>query len=108
MDQNTLLKISLQRALVGTLIDSIVGVTARIQDSLITVIIYFNCDISDVEEELTGEITTEVVADFPNTKIIERAVSVTKEQMVALDFWAILRAGYKPVYPGYQTERKSD
>jgi len=97
MDPLVILKCSVQRALLGVLTNSMVGVTANIENGVVTLVIYYDGIVSDTEVELTSEIAAEVIADFPNSTIVERSLSVSTDQLKTLGFWAMLKAGYRPV-----------
>ena len=97
MDPQVILKCSVQRALLGVLTNSMVGVTANTENGVVTLVIYYDGIVSDTEVELTSEIAAEVIADFPNSTIVERSLSVSTDQLKTLGFWAMLKAGYRPV-----------
>ena len=97
MDQQVVLKCSVQRALLGVLTNSMIGVTANIENEVVTLAIYYDGIVSDAEMELTSEIAAEVIADFPNATIVERSLSVSTDQLKTLGFWAMLKAGYGAV-----------
>lgn len=93
MDELTLLRISLQRALLGEVTQNLVGITAGITGSKILIRAYFSEGATVSETDRISCIGAEVIADFPEFyEIDEQVMFPTQEKMAELDFWAFLRA----------------
>jgi len=86
------LPLSLQMALIDSVPPNMVAVTAKIEESLITIHAFFDGPIAEEEEEIVGVIGTEVIADFPAPYTIEeQCFSITDNALQMLDFWAFKR-----------------
>jgi hypothetical protein len=92
-DQTTLLKLSIQRALLEEVTDRLVAVTARIEANKIMIRMYVRGACNDADLERAQHIATEVIADFPQGFTIEEScVSIEDDDPAMLDFWAFKRA----------------
>jgi hypothetical protein len=57
--------LSLQRALLDSVTESLRQVSYEIKGKTIILYFFYNEDVSDLEEELAGDVAAEVIADFP-------------------------------------------
>lgn len=62
--------LSLQRALLGEISPNIRGITCSWDTSIITIHCYFQAEISDDDRESMECVATEVIADFPEHRVI--------------------------------------
>lgn len=93
MDKSTLLRVSLQRALLGEVTQNLIAITAGITGSKILIRAYFDEQAAEAETDRISCVGSEVIADFPDFyEIEEQVIFVNQEKMAELDFWAFLRA----------------
>jgi hypothetical protein len=92
-DQNTMLRLSIQRALLGEVTDRLIAVTCGIRNHLITIRAYMVGKCVDQDVQRVQRISAEVIADFPEGFLIEEScIPVGDEDPEILDFWAFRRA----------------
>jgi len=86
----TLLKLSIQRALLGEVTDRLISVTCGLKDRHIEIKAYLSGEPTEEDFERIGSVAGEVVADFPDGyTIAESCLSATNEKEEMLDFWAL-------------------
>jgi len=94
MDEVSLLKLSIQRALLGQVTENLLGVTCRIANSKISIWSYFSDCARPQDKEAMSEVASEVIADFADSYLLEdRNIVDAQEPLVRLDFWVFVRAG---------------
>jgi hypothetical protein len=87
------LKISVQRALIGEVTENLFAITAGLEDNWITVIAFYKGAVAEEDVERIQEISSEVIADFPEGYMIkESALSLDEHKLQCLDFWALMKA----------------
>jgi hypothetical protein len=89
----TLLKLSIQRALLGEVTNRLHSLTCGLKDRHIEIAAYFNGVVTPGDIERIQIVGAEVIADFPEGYTIEEHCSSLRdceEQM--LDFWAFRKA----------------
>lgn len=92
MNDLCLLKLSLQRALIGTITVNVRAVTAGIAKEEVTVSVYYYAPPSEEETEEFAVIATEVIADFPAPYRIQTHFIIGESvPLKMLDFWAYMR-----------------
>lgn len=91
------LRLSLQRALLDAVPPNMIAVTGKIEADLITIHVFFDGTVTDVEKEIVSIIGAEVIADFSAPIMIEeKCYSLTENPLNALDFWAFVRMQKRP------------
>ncbi|MGB7068195.1 MAG: hypothetical protein WBD22_01760 [Pyrinomonadaceae bacterium] len=95
MDTSVLLRLSLQRAMLGEVTQNLIAVTAGITDSRISLWAYFNEQATESETDRISCIGGEIIADFPDGYEIAEQVFINEEQLVKLEFWGFVRAETK-------------
>ncbi len=94
MDDTPLLRLSIQRALLGAVTENLIAVTAAVKDSKIFIRAYFDKAATESELENISVVGGEVISDFPESFGIEEQVIFASrtDEMEMLDFWAFFRA----------------
>jgi len=88
-----MLKLSVQRALLGEVTPRLVSVTCGLSGHVVQVRCYFSGRITAEDTETVSRIAGEVIADFPEGYSIEESCRSTEdESQQMLDFWAFVRA----------------
>jgi hypothetical protein len=88
-----LLKLSLQRALLGAVRPRLYAVTAGVRGKTILIRAYFSEVPSQEDVESIQIVAAEVEADFPeDVRVEEQSVSVSDEPLEVIDFWVFIRA----------------
>ncbi|HZU24812.1 MAG TPA: hypothetical protein VFA04_04780 [Bryobacteraceae bacterium] len=87
-----MLRVSIQRALVGEVTDRLEAVTCGLKDRLIEIRAYFRGAVSQQDTDRIQSIGAEVIADFPEGYMIEEhSLSADQCEPQMLDFWAFRR-----------------
>lgn len=73
-DSNVYLRLSLQRALLGNVTPNIRAVLAESVDKRISMLFYFDGEVSDEDEDLVSVVETEVMADFDENFNVEAII----------------------------------
>lgn len=89
-----LLKLSLQRALLGEVTDSLMAVTAGAKGKTIVLRAYFDGEVSEDDEERMQCVGTEVIADFVDDAedIKVQVYDAQTNKLTMLEFWAFMKA----------------
>jgi hypothetical protein len=88
-----ILKLSIQRALLGEVTDRLIAVTCGLENRRIKIRAYVSGKVTEEDIERIQCVGAEVIADFPNGYTIdESSVSVDDGEPQMLDFWAFSRA----------------
>ena len=89
----TILRLSIQRALLGVVTCSWIAVTCGLRERTIQIRVYLEGDITPADTEIVQRVGAEVIADFPDGFLIEEScVSASASApLEMLDFWAFLR-----------------
>lgn len=88
-----LLKLSIQRALIGEVTDKLFAVTVGIEEKNVKINAYFSGEVSEDDRERISVVATEVAADLPEGYMVEdESVSSDTSPLKCLDFWAFKRA----------------
>jgi len=88
------LRVSIQRALLGEVMERLVSVTCGIRGQMVTVRAYVSGPVKEDDVETLSCIAGEVIGDFPDEyKIEEQCVSVDDGEPQMLDFWAFRKKG---------------
>jgi hypothetical protein len=88
-----ILKLSIQRALLGEVTDRLIAVTCGLEKRRIQIRAYVSGKVTEEDIERIQCVGAEVIADFPNGYTIdESSVSVDDGEPQMLDFWAFSRA----------------
>jgi hypothetical protein len=92
-DELVLLKLSIQRALLGEVTNRLVSVTCGLSERRIMIRAYVSGVVTEEDVERIQSIGGEVVGDFPEEYMIEEScLSVDEHQEEMLDFWAFRHA----------------
>jgi hypothetical protein len=88
-----MLKLSIQRALLGEVTDRVIAVTCGQEERHIPVRAYISGKVTEEDIERIQFVGAGVIADFPEGYTIDEfAVSVHDGEPEMLDFWAFVRA----------------
>jgi hypothetical protein len=88
------LKCSIQRALLQQVTARLAAVTCGLNQHEIKIVAYFDGEVTSADIESIQEVSTEVVADFPEGyTIAEECRSLTPGHLEMLDFWAFMKSG---------------
>jgi hypothetical protein len=95
MDELTLLRLSVQRALLGEITSNMVAVTCGIKGFRILVRAYYDELPTDSDVDRLSSIASQIIGDFSEAyEIDEKAMAATTHQPIRmLDFWAFIREG---------------
>jgi hypothetical protein len=89
----TLLRVSVQRTLVGEVTPNLIAVTCGISEQRILIRAFFDGPVSESDRARFQAIGTEVTADFTDDYIAEEeCLSTNDKSEEMLDFWAFRRA----------------
>jgi hypothetical protein len=88
-----MVKLSIQRALLGEVTDRLIAVTCGLEERHIRVPAYVSGKLNEEDVERIQFVGAEVIADFPEGYTInESTVSVDDGEPEMLDFWAFVSA----------------
>jgi len=96
-DELILLKLSIQRALLGEVTNRLVSLTCGLSERQIMIRAYISGVVTEEDIERIQSIGAEVVADFSEEYMIQESCpSVHKHEEEMLDFWAFRHASEAP------------
>lgn len=90
MKDLTLIKLSTQKALLGSITENMRAISVGISEKTLLLRAYFFKKPSNIEIELLSTITTEILADFNEINSVEEEF-FTNNNLECLDFWAFMR-----------------
>ncbi len=97
VNPDLLLKLSLQRALLGEITANMAAVTTSIQDYTISVVFQFFDPPLESEKESVSSIATDVIANFPDGYVIDAVTSIISNRKAEPNqTWIFLRKEASP------------
>lgn len=91
-ETQSLLRLSIQRALLGEVTNQLFAVTAGVNSQTIQIVAYFSGKFTDDDIENIQCVGTEVIADFPDGFFIDEVcLSLNENELQMLDFWAFMK-----------------